>query len=250
MKRLTLLEVVFCLPFWGLPVAVLAQEASQQVDNETRTLIPVNVSSNNGSATLSVLNTSTKVVRAFTIQILDESITAEFFPPLADGIAPASEYPFTFSLPSQQPRSAHGIELLPRISLIAAWFADGSSEGDSAAVADIKAGRRGTIAQLRRIIPLYESIGTASDEQLIKTISSVADKVAILPETPDNDDHPPLMTVNGFRAVRSQALSDLAPFVHPHEGANSRDVRAYIQARTKALTLELDALAQEQRTAQ
>jgi hypothetical protein len=169
----------------ALTSALSAQNLPYPLVTQT-TALQVNQASQDGTKIhLTLQNNGTKTVLAFAVRMRSVTAEPEFLPPTHLGILPGSEYNFTFTPPASSDSPAGST-----LTLLAALFEDGSGEGDEAVLAQLRQMRRARETQLKRLLPIMDSISAASDDDLSSAITNATNLVSKVPETLEDGTQP------------------------------------------------------------
>ena len=186
------------------------------IDNMTMSLIvtasAVHTDLSGVSLQFTLLNSGTKSVTGFELSIgPDVNIIQEFLAPTSKGFNPGGTFEKTVPLPRSFSTSdgLHATAGRSYFRVEAATFADGSAEGDSSKVANIKGIQRGRSTQLARMIPV---LGGALDPDPVKQrqrLHTLKDRIQGLPDTTADGQEPSASEKSGMLDARESTVREI-----------------------------------------
>jgi hypothetical protein len=131
--------------------------------------------------------------------------------------------------------SSEGGEPHPGITILAVLFEDGTSDGATPAIAEIKEKRAGTKIQLKRILPLIQNVLSPAGSSKLITLDQLKEQIASLPD--EGEDAASSHAKKGFRSAKEDALMNLQNLEQSDMGlqAGLARIKATIEKRISRL---------------
>jgi hypothetical protein len=135
----------------------------------------------------------------------DAMAIQEFLPPANPGIAPGGEFTFKFIQPDEdKPSDTRALTLLTVL------FDDDSGEGDQATLTRLRQMRRAREDELKRLLPIIDSISAAPDTSLSSAIEDARNHISNVPEKLEDGSVPTDgAVISVIRSTRDDVLSQL-----------------------------------------
>lgn len=182
------------------------QEDRPQITNRTSAFQPASLTEKDGDYILSLKNNYSKSINGYVIGIgargkltIDLTIGSRVIMP---GDVAEERIPTSNLRASSQAGTAH-----PSITILAVLFEDGTSEGATPAIAEIKERRAGTKIQLKRILPLIQNLLSSPGSAKLSNLSQLKEQIASLPDAAE--EAASLHGRQGFRGAKDEALMHL-----------------------------------------
>lgn len=191
---------------WG-PPSGRSQNVEPPVMNETAALQAVSLVLDEEAYVLKLKNASNKNINGYSIGTGGRGkVTVDLT--IGDRvILPGGVFEERVPAPgSQQPGSDRSAQR-QALTILAAFFEDGTSEGNFEAVAEIRHRRHGTKVQLTRILSLLEGSLASASSDGVATARKLKAQISSLSETPESGQHPRVKA--GLRSAKEDGLTAL-----------------------------------------
>ncbi|MFN2453971.1 MAG: hypothetical protein ABR577_07085 [Pyrinomonadaceae bacterium] len=173
--------------------------------NRTQSFQIISVVRSGGDYLLSLKNTSNKSINGYSIAIGTKSKISNDLTIGNELILPNGIKEERISVSKIQQVSTETI--VAPIILLAAFFEDGTSEGDKQAIADTKGRRQGIKIQLNRILPLLEDAVISRNSNKHVALSKLIERISFLSEEEPGAQSPKVKT--GLNHAKQDIVTEL-----------------------------------------
>lgn len=196
--------------------------SSPQIDNRTRGLIVTNVATENSSVRLTLRNDYDKSIDGYIISTSPKGKNEVDLTIGEKVIKPGESIDFngSYSLPDNPAASQ------ARITVLAVFFTDHSSDGDAVAIKEMEERRRGTKIQLGRIVPLLKASQYKSGS-FSEAVAALKTEISALSDTENESDK--WTTRRGLRAAKEDLLRDLGEVEAALNAGNDAKAQRFFQ---------------------
>ena len=189
---------------YGMGSGLVAQNLPYPLVTQTPSLQAVKATLDGDKVQLTLQNNGTKTVLAFVVKMQDAMAIQEFLPPANPGIAPGGEFTFKFTQPDEdKPNDTR------TLTLWTVLFDDDSGEGDQATLARLRLMRRAREGELKRLLPIMDSIAAATDANLSSAIEAARNRISNAPEALEDGGRQTGAAISAIRSTRDDLLNQL-----------------------------------------
>ncbi len=190
---------------YGTGLGLTAQSLPFPLETQTPSLQAIKSNLDGDKIQLTLRNNGTKTVLAFAVKIQNATAIQEFLPPTAPGILPGREFTFKFAQPDEDKPSD-----TRTLTLLTVLFDDESGEGDQATLARLRLMRRAREGELKRLLPIMDSVAAASDANLSSAIEDARNRISNAPEALEEGGRPSDgAAISVIRSTRDDFLNQL-----------------------------------------